>query len=123
MMMVIMMLSVAGRKKVLTGCDPGCDYSATYDLDLWISLGCFQYKCAQNAHGTTSEVVLWFLVRRLDVDLGLRGDQTAAAYIFEQCTRASLRQHLFLEDLRDQETLPTVQPFWSEGSTLSKSYS
>ena len=80
--------------------DSGCDYAATYDLELWISLGRFQYKCAQNAHGTTSEVVFWFLVRPHDVDWGLRGDQTDAAYIFEQCTRATLRQHLFLEDLQ-----------------------
>ncbi len=48
--------------------DPGFDYAGTYDLELWISVGRFQYKYAQNAHGTTSEVVLWFLVRRLDVD-------------------------------------------------------
>ena len=54
----------------------------------------------------------------VDCLLGLRGDQTAAAYIFEQCTRATLRQHLFLQDLRDQETLPRVEPFWSEGWDL-----
>ena len=54
----------------------------------------------------------------VDCLLGLRGDQTAAAYIFEQCIRATLRQHLFLVDLRDQETLPRVEPFWSEGWDL-----
>ena len=98
--------------------EPSTGYVATYDLSLWISLRRFQYKSAQNAHGSTSEVVLWFLVRRLNVDRGLRGDQTHAAYIFEQCSRATLRQHLFLEDLRHQESLPSVEPFWGEGWQL-----
>ena len=62
----------------------------------------FQYKSGQNAHGSTSEVALWFLVRRLDVDWGLGRDQTNAAYVFEHCSRATLRQHLSEEPFRTE---------------------
>ena len=98
--------------------EPCNGYCLTYDLSLWISTQRFQYRTGQNAHGSASDVVLWFLVRRFDADWGLRGEQTFAPFVFEQCSRATLRQHLFLEDLRAEEWLPSVEPYWSEGWKL-----
>ena len=98
--------------------EPCNGYCLSYDLSLWISTRRFQYSTGQNGYGSASDVVLWFLVRRFDSDWGLRGEQTFAPFVFEQCSRATLRQHLFLEDLRAEEWLPCVEPYWSEGWKL-----
>ena len=89
-----------------------------YDLGLWRKAGRMQVKAAQNAHGSNAEVSLWFLVRRRKLDAGYRGEQTYNAYLFEQCTRASLRQHVFCEDLRGCVQLPRKEPFWTSGRQL-----
>ena len=97
---------------------PSQGYSLAYELGSWLQEGRVQCKAAQNAHGSNAEVSLWFLVRRRRLDAGYRGEQTQGAYLFEQCTRASLRQHIFCEDLRGCVVLPREQPFWTEGWEL-----
>ena len=89
-----------------------------YSLTAWMQSGRFQCKAAQNAHGSDVDVSLWFLVRRQKLDAGLRGEQTHSAFVFEQSTRATLRQHIFVEDLRSEEVLPDYEPYWSAGWDL-----
>ena len=93
-------------------------YPVAYDLGSWLQDGRMRVKAAQNAHGSNAEVSLWFLVRRRRLDAGYRGEQTYNAYLFEQCTRASLRQHVFCEDLRGSVQLPRKEPFWADGWQL-----
>ena len=97
---------------------PAQGYSLAYELGSWLQEGRLQCKAAQNAHGSNAEVSLWFLVRRRRLDAGYRGEQTFGAFLFEQCTRASLRQHIFCEDLRGCVVLPRKEPFWTEGWEL-----
>ena len=72
--------------------EPRDGYADTYDLSTWMMDQRFQAKAGQNAHGSESEIALWFLCRRRKVDWGWRGQQTYSAYLFEQCSRATLRQ-------------------------------
>jgi hypothetical protein len=102
---------------------PSQGYSLAYELGSWLQEGRVQCKAAQNAHGSNAEVSLWFLVRRRRQDAGYRGEQTFGAYLFEQCTRASLRQHIFCEDLRGCVVLPEGEPYWSEGWKLGVRHS
>ena len=102
---------------------PSQGYSLAYELGSWLQEGRVQCKAAQNAHGSNAEVSLWFLVRRNRQDAGYRGEQTFGAYLFEQCTRASLRQHIFCEDLRGCVVLPEGEPYWSEGWKLGVRHS
>jgi hypothetical protein len=97
---------------------PQQGYELVYSLTAWMQSGRFQFKSGQNAHGSNVEVSLWFLVRRQEADQGLRGEQTYSAYVFEQSTRATLRQHVFLEDLRAEEVVPNWDPFWSDAWAL-----
>lgn len=98
--------------------DPPKTYALTYSLPMWMQTSRFQAKAAQNAHGSNTEIALWFLVRRRQNDFGLRGEQTQSAFLFEQCSRATLRQHVFVEDLRSEEMLPDWDPFWTQGWEL-----
>ena len=72
----------------------------------------------QNAHGSDANVVLWFLVRRQRDDWGLCGEQNYSEFLFEAMTRAKLRQHVSLEDLREEECLPQTEPYWTDGYDL-----
>ncbi len=103
--------------------EPSQGYYLAYELESWLQEGRLQCKAAQNAHGSHAEVSLWFLVRRRRLDAGYRGEQTLGAYLFEQCTRASKRQHIFCEDLRGSLVLPMEEPFWTEGWELGVRHS
>jgi hypothetical protein len=91
----------------------GC--GAAYNYESLKHTKRLQFKATSNAHGTNAEVAIWFLVRRKKGDRGLRGLQTTSGVLFEAMTRAKFRQHVFVEDLRESETLPAVEPFWTEG--------
>jgi len=98
--------------------EPRGGYTRTYALLTWINTQRFQAKAGQNAHGSHSEVALWFLCKRRREDRGWRGEQTYRAYLFEQSSRATLRQHVFIEDLSSEEVLPREEPYWTEGYKL-----
>ena len=83
--------------------EPAEGYVQAYSYSFWTQSDRMQFKAGQNAHSSDADVSLWFLVRRQKGDLGLRGEQTFQAFLFEQMSRAKLRQHVFMEDLMAEE--------------------
>ena len=91
--------------------EPPEGYAVTYNLSTWQSTYRFQAKAGQNAHGSHSEIALWFLCRRQEEDWGWCGEQAQDPHVFEQYSRATRRQHVFIEDLRSEIELPSSEKF------------
>ena len=98
--------------------EPPDGYEETYCFDSWVKSGRIEVAATQHAHGTNSEVVLWFVARRRWKDRGIKGEQCYNAFLFEALTRAKMRIHVLLEDLRHEEILPSGKKYWGKGLRL-----
>jgi len=65
-----------------------------------------QFKATQNCRGSNGEVTLNFITRRRYSDKVIAGDGVEECFLFAGTSRAHLRQHVFVEDLRKHEVLP-----------------
>ena len=86
--------------------EPSETCAMAYDFDEWKNQEHLQLKATQNARGSNGEVILDFISRRRLLDKVIEGDGVQDAYLFEGLSRAHLRHHVFVEDLRANEELP-----------------
>ena len=78
-----------------------------YDFEEWKAAGRIMFKATENAHGSNGEVVFNFITRRRKNDSVVEGAQLDDSFMFEGLSRAQMRNHLFVEDLSENEWLPT----------------
>ena len=85
----------------------GAKQNNSYDFDEWRKQEFLQFKATQNCRGSNGEVTLNFITRRRYSDKVITGDGVEEWFFLFACTsRAHLRQHVFVEDLRKHEVLP-----------------